>query len=168
MGDVSGTGNRAYPVFEDRAFGKYPEPGFRGYLLNRLAKGVRCGVKCSASRWMADPNPTTLPVEVLRIHRPLEESLRSSRRLWTEDRAHELAKEDHPTLFLAHRYAGLVRLWAAVQEIPIKPTLELDFSHVLQSPLTSVTQITAAFNLEPTRRQVEAAVEFVDPGKIHV
>ena len=134
----------------------------------RLADGVRCGVKCAASRWIADPNPTTLPVEVLRVHRPLEDSLRSSRRLWTEDRAETLAKADHPTTFLMHRYAGLTRLWAAVQEIPIEPQLDIDFIHVLQSPATAIKQIATAFNLEPTAQQIEDATDFVDPSKVHI
>jgi hypothetical protein len=157
---------RSYVTFEDRQFAAYKAPRFREYLEMRLenANGRRVGCKVAAWAWMEDPEPETLPIDVLIVRRPLEASMRSSMRLWTEDRAEQLARQDHPRAFLADKVAGVGRAFAAVEMLSetIEPILEIDFAAIIQRPALSTGHIAAKLGLVGS-----VASDFIDPSKVH-
>lgn len=174
MGEIRlAPGTRGYVTFEDSRMTKCGAEGFRDFITARIAEGPgRAGLKGSATYWMADEEPSTLPIELLVVHRPLDDSIDSMLRLWTtnETRKARLAQEVNPMQFLRHRAEGIAgsRFGVKMLSSIIEPTLEVDYQTVVESPQMSVIQIQHAFDLGCPTESFQAAVRSVDPEMKHI
>jgi len=168
MGDISlEPTNREYAVFEDRQLEAYKTKQFREYLEMRLvtAGGQRVGVKCGAWYWMADSTPETLPVHVVLVNRPVEDSMKSSLR------RHDLETMPLEELQrIRHLVGGIGEAWAAKEMLTrkIKPTLQVEFRHLLVDPRREVERIAARLRLDPRQSQLRDAADFVNPAMRHI
>lgn len=168
MGDVSlAPANREYVVFEDRRLGEYKAKHFRNYLKMRLntAEGRRVGVKCGAWYWMEDPSPETLPVQVVLVDRPVEDSMKSSLRRHRADTRplYELQE-------VRHKVGGIGEAWAAkvLLQLKIEPALRVEFRRLLADPRREVERIAARLRLDPRQSQLARAADFVNPALRHI
>ena len=168
MGDISlEPTNREYAVFEDRQLATYKTKRFRDYLEQRLATagGQRVGVKCGAWYWMADPAPETLPVDVVLVNRPVEDSMTSSLR------RHSAETQPLEELQRIRRLVGGIgEAWAAKELLTLKvrPALEVSFRHLLLDPQREVERIAARLRLDPRQSQIREAADFVNPAMRHI
>lgn len=135
---------------------------FRSYLEWRIKDAggdTPQGVKLGAAYWVGEPDPWTLPVRILRIHRPLEDSIESDARYQVQ------LRDDFTPEASVFRSAQMGGYYQAANVLcgMIPPTLELDFEGVLVDPMDAIIHICHAFNLEPDEDQRQAATRFVDP-----
>lgn len=169
MGDVSlEPTNREYVVFEDRRLNEYKAKNFRGYLAMRInaAGGLRrVGVKCGAWYWMEDPSPETLPVQVVMVDRPVEDSMRSSLR-----RHHADTRPLNELQEVRHKVGGIGEAWAAkvLLQLKIEPALRVEFRRLLADPRREVERIAARLRLDPRQSQLAQAADFVNPALRHI
>jgi hypothetical protein len=176
-------GKRGYMTFECRNARQYvpesPNPvaevvagkggsrNFRAYLRWRLsiADSAPQGVKLGAAYWLGDPDPASLPIRILRVHRPLIDSIRSDARYQRAIRD-SFTAEDHVL-----RCAQIAGYFVAADELclMIRPTLQLQFCNdLLGDPTRSVKDICRSFNIHATQAQESAAISSVDPTMRHV
>lgn len=172
---------RPYPVYEDprvaRDF-RIPNKGhhvaneivsqqdeplrdFRGYCEMRLreANGQPCGVKIGATAWLGDPDPASLPIRIVRVLRPLEDSIRSNWRYGQEAGQAKIRR--------AMEVAGY---WACCEALctHVAPVVTLDFYALLREPGTMIAQLVTLLDLEPSQEQIRAAKASVEPSMRHV
>ena len=145
--------------------GKGGSRDFRAYIEHRLANGKGPqGVKIGAAYWLGDPEPWTLPIDIVRVQRPLEDSLASD--------AHyqDTTRKSFSALDSILRAMQMTGYWQAANVLcdMIEPKLELDFYETLTSPMDAIIDLSATFNLNPTRKQENAACEFADPEMRHI
>lgn len=170
---------RPYQTFEDKNVLKYAKPApaedvsrlimskqretwrdFRQYCEDRLARARGpAGVKIGPTVWLADPDPSSLPLAIVRVLRPLEDSIRSNWNYGQEQGQDKIRR--------AMEVAGY---WACCEALCeyIKPTVTLDFYRLLQEPALSVAQIAGLLGLRPDRDQLAAARVFINPSMRHV
>jgi hypothetical protein len=187
MGNFASTpGKRGYATFEDidcnefkySVTGSLPAPrvmkmgfDFPAYAEKRIsggAPGQRCGFKSGPqfalhcdNGWLAEH------VELIVVNRPLEDSIQSHLDIWSE-----LTQPDAPKTAEDYAWQSASVAWAftlkEILAIQVPPALQLDYYSVLDVPMDTVVDLSATFNLNPTREQENAACEFCDPEMRHV
>jgi hypothetical protein len=144
----------------------------REYINYRFIQnpGHRCGFKAPAHFWADDPEPEKLPVELLDVHRPLEDSIQADWRT-NQTRCERRPDLPPPSEEEARLRAGsLAMCMMAKMQLfkKIEPTYRMMFYELLENPKPFVDDLIDAFRLEPTPDQVKAAIESVNPRMRHV
>ena len=174
--------NRGYEMFEDLDVGHYAyipnseldrllsqKVRFDHYCNFRIAESPpgRIGVKALPTAWMYSSDPKHLPVEILDVRRPLEDSVnadqeRMANRPKRLEDAQPATAFDHIT-----RAGGLTSMWLARDMLLSihEPKLTLEYYDVLDDPPTAIRIICEAFDLQPTDGQLDDALRFVRPKK---
>jgi len=133
-----------------------------GYLRMRRNEGCprgRAGFKHSPLCWLGH-DPATLPLEVLRVDRPLEASIAS-----------DTAKADaiDPGRSYAQRIqrvAEVAAAWQAARDLQPK-CWHIAYDQLIDEPEQSVLWIASWLRLTPTPDQIQTAVDFIDPELRH-
>lgn len=183
MGDVSSEPTaRGYVSFEDQRAVEFvaesprgegdpllPLLGgyrrFRDYIEVRLESaryfGVRAGVKLGSKYWLADANPETLPLEIVRVRRPWPEVLASDLKYRERVVGHPL-----DDLEQVERAAAMGGYWHAAELLASKipPVVEVEWSDVLTHTMDVVRAIYRGLNLNPSPLEIEAAWKGVEVG----
>lgn len=180
MGNPPASPPRTYPTFEDARIGNFRmEDGrydFRGYLEKRIAAagpGTIPGVKVSSLFWTWYRFPLTLPVVPIFVDRPLELSIRSSHRLWEEERAARLESKIYPEVFLAETAGHIGQLWSAKERLRLLcykrrfPYVGVNFEELLGRPGEVVRYLVGRLGLPATGEDIANATDFVNPRLVH-
>lgn len=196
MGDVPppGAHRRPYPTFEDRRCARFKaEPteaqkfimqgggrDFRAYLEMRLVeakkRGTIPGVKIGSAYWLGDPDPASLPVTIVKVDRPLEDSIRSD---WRYQQAEYTIDTRDPDRLLDDqrilRAAQMAGYWMAKERLceMVEPTVTVDFYKLLaysrKASETLVHEIAFTLGLEGAAaagefgERASRACDFVNP-----
>ena len=184
MGKVDDPQNfsRGYQMFEDLDVGlfAYIPNSDQDRLLNqkvrmeqycnyRIAESPpgRIGVKALPTAWAYCREPERLPVDVLDVRRPLQESIDADQRRMANRPLRDPGSvprrvEDHWS-----RASGVAAMSVARDQLVAMhpPKLTLEFHAVLENPAQAVMEICGAFELEPTDEQMDTAVRSVKPKR---
>ena len=178
MGEITvAPGIRGYPTYEDTLIGSYkiaPPEGvsladgqrchFPEYIQHRLelADGKPAGVKCAATYWYGH-DVTGLPLNVIIVNRPLEDTVVSNVAAWK--RIHDQRGEELTVYEAQAKAAAAVTYWYAKTTLRqiIRPVIEIDFYDVLECPMDAVVALSSTLDLRPTTEQERAATRFIDP-----
>jgi hypothetical protein len=177
---------RGYDMWEDPDFFMFgAEYGYSGLKTEAVARRHfrlrdyinyrfiqepegRVGFKGLPAWFADDRQPTSLPVDILDIHRPLEDSI-----LADQKRNHERPNRHGPRANIMAPTAEAERLragslstcWLAKRQLFLahKPVYQVAFYELLKNPQEHVEGIVDAFHLTPTHDQIEAAVAVINP-----
>jgi hypothetical protein len=140
---------------------------YRFFRAKRSGFEGRIGVKALATSWLYDLDPASLPVDVLDVHRPLEEAIVADTRRMAGRKERDPNEDDATAFQHMNRAGGVAANWLAkLMLFDIHPPkLSVDFAMTVANPEKAVQAIVEAFDLEPTERQVEDAVRTVEPGR---
>jgi hypothetical protein len=184
MGNIAleHSAQRDYATFEDLDFNFFKfEPNgqenrlirmdarFRDYLNYRLhkEKNGRVGVKVPPTYWMSDHDPLSLPLDILDVRRPVEDSIISDmKKILHEPTVNKDAADKSPPYY-CHRAGGMAYAWLSklmLYEMH-PPKLSIHFYELLEDPAGHIEKIIEAFDLEPTDEQIKVATMFVRPEK---
>lgn len=177
---------RGYEMYEDKMFWHFgAQYNTDGIQLERVADShfrirdyvnyrfinepeQRCGFKGPAPWFFDDPDPTSLPLDILQVRRPLEDSIKADymRNQRRQERRADIDSPPDP-LMVRLRAGSLATCWMASQQIDnidgVEPRLAVDYYELVADTERVVGQIAEAFDLEPTSEQFAAAVQFVRP-----
>lgn len=137
-----------------------PLRNFRAYCEMRLSQALgRIGVKIGANVWLGDPDPASLPVDIVRVTRPLEDSIRSNLRYGGETGQDAIRR--------AMQIGGY---WQACEDLSRvrPPVATVSYYDLLRDPSGAILGLAAALELKPSREQECSAREFVDASMRHV
>lgn len=167
MGESSDApGVRGYVTHEDTAVQRFfsTKPGdgppilrqrmdIRGYLAYRRDRNPegRIGVKGSALWWLDDPESETLPLDIVRVTRPLEDAIRSDQRILGGVRGPGGTREQLPwDLETRVEFAGrIAAAWWGGEELCslIPPVVTVDYRAVIGDPMEYVYDLVNALKL---------------------
>lgn len=145
---------------------------FRDYVNYRFIKNTstRVGFKAPSTFWTVDPDPPSLPIDVVDVRRPLENSIMGDHMnlLTRKQRRPEL--DDPHIHHLILRAGSLGACWMArhilVDVHP--PKITVDFDDLIDNPAEWITRIAIALDLNPSEDQVQTSIGFVNPKMRHV
>ena len=180
---------RGYDMYEDDDISKYcfrpnREPDvfigkltatvlrFRPYINYRLynAKGP-VGAKIPAVLCMYDPDPATLPIVTLNVHRPFEQAIASDRRTMLKQGRYEPIKDDIDRIIATNRMraSDMGTCFAAKMDLFIyhEPVANMTFDELVKDKEEMVPKIAESLGLEPTEQQLQTAINFLDKDKKH-
>lgn len=189
--------DRPYETFEDsrRACQYAAEPteaqqfimgggrDFRAYLKFRLAeareKGTIPGVKIGAAYWLGDPDPASLPVTIVKVDRPLEDSIRSDWR-YRYERAKSCVVSGQVITGTPYinqdarilRAAQMAGYWQAKERLCeiIEPAVVVDYRALTDDPTSRLAYLSSLaimlyeeYGHKRNADQKAAAAAFVNP-----
>jgi hypothetical protein len=144
----------------------------RDYINFRFIHNTetRVAFKAPATFWMLDPDPASLPLDVVDVRRDLEKSI------FADQRTMATRTERDPSLSKPHYQHQILRagslgacFWARKCLLDIhKPVIQLLFENIIECPEENVNALVTALNLEPTDTQLENAVSFINPKMRHI
>jgi hypothetical protein len=172
--------NRGYQMFEDVNVGMFafvPNSPLDRLLNQRIRLREYChfrahsdpagpiGVKTLPTAWAYDDDPASLPVKLIDVRRPLEDSINADQERMASRPLRD--RQAVPAQVFEHwnRAGGVAGLSVARDQLLsiIQPKLTLEYYEVLANPSVAITEICGAFGLEPTDQQYDDAMRFVQP-----
>lgn len=173
---------RPYEVFEDsRAVNYKAEPteaqrfimgegrDFRAYLDMRLEEAKQAGripgVKIGSAYWLGDPDPASLPVTIVKVDRPLEDSIRSDWRYQLRESSGICSDRQDQDSWQILRAAQMAGYWQAKERLceMIEPVVRVPYAELIRTPRFWVGRLAHYCNQAATDAQATAAVNFVNP-----
>jgi hypothetical protein len=176
--------NRGYEMFEDLDVGRFAyipnsdldrlmsqRVRFKDYCNYRIAESPpgRIGVKALPTAWIYCREPKLLPVDVLDVRRDLEVSVTRDQERMSQRPMRDEEAQPLPVLEHLKRAGGLASMWLARDMLLSihPPKLTLQFDEVREGPMTAIEAICESFHLEPSDKQIDEALRFVQPkGKM--
>ena len=161
------TGVRGYTTYEDT-----DAAGFRNGLILDIDAYVQFRMAAEGpwprgfkwnlnwTRWDVDD----LPLRIVHIRRPLEDSIASDRRIFDQ------LSPDRALRAVSERAGRVAQQWLLAHELAAgkNSVTALDFYPLLEERRLHVTALAAALGLPTEGARFNAAVRFVDAGKRHV
>lgn len=177
MGSVDNKPNwsRGYQMFEDVNVGMFsfspnsPQDKLirdhlrlREYINFRFHtnKEGRVGVKATAIQWIRDPDIMSLPVQIVDISRDLEEAIIADTERYASRHTRDASQPPQTPYQHCNRAAGVAACWEAKQLLykAIKPEISFSFNEFKADPPTHIEKLVEVLGLEPTDRQMTAAL----------
>ena len=116
-----------------------------------------------------DPEPESLPIVTIDVHRQFEECIASDRRRHlSSEKAEDMSANELYT-FLRTRAGDLGACVAGKMACLTlhEPVVSLSFTELIEEKEEIVPKIAEALGLEPTEEQLQTAINFLDKDKKH-
>jgi hypothetical protein len=139
------------------------------YRRERQRRGIRIGTKGSALWWLDEPNPEELPIDIVRVLRPIEHAIRG------DARVQQIMANDHQSKPAwtpkrrIDRAQAIAATWAAGEMLTevIEPVISLHFADLVAKPQKIIGELVNALKITPSENQIDAAALFIDPQLRH-